>query len=118
MFLLVVLIVLLGGCEAKHLVYVHDMNLGIAVTPATEGGTSKLSLGFDRETFALVPRKGKAEDGADAMSLTAVSKVKSVGLKEIQFSHMIATGEAASTVIEDGDQLGKVVKNIFNGGEK
>ncbi|MHC4544327.1 MAG: hypothetical protein ACYTDW_06350 [Planctomycetota bacterium] len=117
--ILAFLTLVLGGCQEKHLIYVHDMNLGIVVTPLTSGGTSKLSVGFDRETFALAPRKteAKGKDGADAMSMTAISKVKAVGLEKIQFSHLIATGDAASMVIEDGDKLGKSVENVFNGGE-
>lgn len=117
--ILAFLTLVLGGCQENHLVYVHDMNLGIAVTPLTSGGTSKLSVGFDRETFALAPRKkeAKGKDGADAMSMAALSKVKAVGLDEIQFSHVIATGDAASTVIEDGNKLAEVIKNFFNGGE-
>lgn len=47
---------LLGGCQVTHLLYVNDTVLGIDVAASAEG-TGHLVFGYDRETFALVPRK-------------------------------------------------------------
>ena len=119
LLLLVLLPLSLGvgvtGCgEATHLVYVHSASLGVQVTPVVQpGGTAKFVIGYDRETFALIPRNGKAEDGADAMSLTAISQVKVDGLDEVQFGHLIATGAAASRVLTDPETITKSAKTIF-----
>lgn len=97
--------VLLGGCQATHLLYVTDTVLGIDVA-ASAGGTGHLIFGYDRETFALVPRKEDAQaadpnDRLDAMSLAAVSCVYVDGLQEVRFNHFVATGEPAKYVAED-----------------
>jgi len=47
---------LLGGCQATHLLYVSDTVLGIDVAASAEG-TGHMVFGYDRETFALVPRR-------------------------------------------------------------
>ena len=83
---------LLSGCmNAKHLVYVHGTTLGLDVAATTEG-TGRLVFGYDRDTFALIPRK---KDNEDAMSLAAVSCIYAKGLDDVQFNHLISTGEAA-----------------------
>lgn len=106
----------MSGCKANHLVYVNETDLGVVVTAsATEGGEAKLVVGYDRQTFALVPRK-KSDDSnkpTEAMSLTAVSRVYVKGLSEVRFGHAVATGKAASIVVTDGDRLAQTVEKVF-----
>lgn len=96
---------LLGGCQVTHLLYVNDTVLGIDVAASAEG-TGHLVFGYDRETFALVPRKEDAEETDpkhrfDAMSLAAVSCVYADGLEDVRFNHFIATGDSAGHVAKD-----------------
>jgi hypothetical protein len=108
--LLFVLIVLVTGCSNSHLVYVHEAIVGLSVTPANvESGTAKFSFGYDRETYALVPRTGPDED---AMSLTAVSRVYAEGVRKLQFGHVVATGKAAEAIATDPDALEKAKQNL------
>ena len=107
--------VAISGCTATHLVYAQNSVLGVDVSVGTEG-TEKLTFGFDRDTFTIVP---KAEDvGADgttretdAMSLASASYVHVDGLSTIEFNHFVATGHAAKQVaasrraIEDAEAL-------------
>ncbi len=101
----------LSGCHATHLVYVHNASLGIDVSASTEG-TGRLAFGYDRDTFALVPRKDDTADG-DAMSLAAVSCVYADGLNEVQFDHFIATGATAKNVAMDADGLQTIRQAIY-----
>ena len=108
--LLLVLFTLVCSCANSHMVYVHEAILGLSVTPANvESGTAKFSFGYDRETYALVPRTGLNED---AMSLSAVSRVYTKGLSKIQFGHVVATGNAAEAVAQDPDALEKAKQNL------
>lgn len=100
-----------SGCRATHLVYVHNASLGIDVSASAEG-TGRLAFGYDRDTFALVPRKDESAS-ADAMSLASVSCVYADGLNEVQFDHFIATGETAINVAMDDDGLQKIRKAIY-----
>ncbi|MDB5292745.1 MAG: hypothetical protein JWL69_3986 [Phycisphaerales bacterium] len=108
--LLALFLLPLSGCQ--HLLYVHDASLGINITASTSEGTGKLNLGYDSETFALVPRftprdgngqqvKAKSE----AMSLVSVSNVDSTGLTEVTFNHVIMTGRAAKAAATDTSGL-------------
>ncbi len=101
----------LSGCHATHLVYVHNASLGIDVSASTEG-TGRLAFGYDRDTFALVPRKDD-NTGADAMSLAAASCVYADGLNEVQFDHFIATGDTAKNVAMDADGLETIREAIY-----
>ncbi len=101
----------LSGCHATHLVYVHNASLGIDVSASAEG-TGKMAFGYDRDTFALVPRKDDNAN-ADAMSLAAVNCVYADGLNEVQFDHFVATGDAAKSVAKDPDGLQTIRKAIY-----
>ena len=105
----------LGGCQATHLVYVHDASLGIDVSASTEG-TGRIAFGYDRDTFALVPR-AVGQDTSDAMSLTAVSCVYADGLNKIEFDHFVSTGEAAKAVAADAEGLKKIRAAIYGKGD-
>jgi hypothetical protein len=107
--------VLLGGCGATHLLYVHNTVLGVDVSASTQG-TGHLTLGYDRDTYALVPRK-KEGDVYDAMTLTAVNCVFADGLEKVRFNHFIATGESAKQVAKDTEGLKKIREAIYGPGE-
>ena len=112
-----VCVLLLGGCNATHLVYVHSAIAGIELKPAGEG-TVRLVFGYDRETYALVPRKENASDAGDktaseAMSLTAISRVHVTGIESFKFGHVIATGSAAAKVAKNGAGLKDVADKVF-----
>jgi hypothetical protein len=102
-----------AGCTATHVAYVHNATLGVDLTLAAQG-TARFSLGYDRETFAIVPRK-RATKPAEAMTLTAFSKVAVRGLDDVHFSHVIATGEAAKSVAKDSQLLERIGAEYFQG---
>lgn len=109
---------LLAGCQ--HVVYVHDASLGVNVNLSTQSGTAKLSVGYDRETFAVVPRlspdaatSGAEHTEAEAMSLVSVSNVEAVGLEELTFNHAIATGEAAVKASQNTETLKAMRQAVF-----
>jgi hypothetical protein len=106
----------LAGCEATHLVYVHETNLGVVLTPVSTEGTSKFSLGFDRETYALIPQK--EGDNSEAMSLASVSRIKVKGLGELKFGHVVATGAGAVDIAKSAEILQLVQQRLFDEQEK
>jgi hypothetical protein len=112
----ILFVVVLGvsgaGCQ-QHLVYVHDANLGIAVGASPNTGNVRMSLGYDRQTFAYVPRRGDGAAADDAMSVTAVSRVSAKGLGEVKFGHVIATGTPAGKIADDTGKLKETVKKVF-----
>lgn len=101
---------LLTGCmNAKHLVYVHTTTLGIEVTASTETTSGRMVFGYDRDTFALVPRK---KDNEDAMSLAAVSCIYARGLNEVQFRHSVSTGNTAKAIAKNEMKLAGIMSDI------
>ena len=86
--------ILLCGCDATHLAYVHGTTLGMDVAVSTEG-TGRLVFGYDRDTYAIVPRKGK---GLDAMTLTSLGCIYASGLDDVSFNHFVASGTAAINI--------------------
>jgi hypothetical protein len=105
---------LLAGCGAKHLVYVQEASLGIDASISGEG-VSKLVLGFNRDVFALVP---KLEDGSEAMTLTAVSRVSATGLDDVDFEHVVACGTAAIVLAQDEEGLAMIRRAVFEEGDE
>ena len=105
------LALVLGGCTATHVVYVHDATLGINLTTSTEG-TAKFAFGFERETFGLVP---KFEDGenTDAMTVTAVSRVYAEDISKVEFGHVVATGACAKSLVQQPEELRKLAQRVF-----
>ncbi|WP_133111591.1 hypothetical protein [Candidatus Scalindua japonica] len=104
-----VLFISLVGCS-NHLVYVHEADLGLTISPVNpNSGTAKFSFGYDRDTYAIVPKRG---DNKDSMSLTAVSRVHSKGMQEVQFGHVVATGEAAKAIAENPYALETAKRNL------
>ncbi len=104
-------VVFLGGCQATHLVYVHDAMFGLDVAASTQG-TGRVSLGYDQNTFALVPRKNENQT-SDAMSLVAISCVYADGLSKVNFDHFVTTGKAATSVANDTAGLQKIRSALY-----
>lgn len=109
---------ILQGCNSTHVVYVHDATLGIAVQTAAEG-TGKIVVGFDRETFGLVPTFDRPQDEnnpavRDAMTVTAISRVHMNGLDNVEFGHVVATGTAAEQLATSPETLKTLADRVFN----
>lgn len=131
-----------ASCQASHLLYVHQATLGINVTPPGAEGTGSLVVGYDRETYSIVPRvtppavpaalesqPATTGDGVavgtptapegpkepDAMSLVALSRMYFVGLGTIDISHVIATGEPAAQVATSEAYLREAAAQVFRG---
>lgn len=102
-----------AGCGG-NLAYVHNAVIGVDVTGATDG-TARIAIGYDNETFAIVPRFDSVGDGkhGEAMTLVSVSNVDIDALDEIVFNHVIATGEAAVKAANDADGLRMMRKAVF-----
>lgn len=103
----------LYGCDATHLIYAHDTAVGVDVVVSTEG-TGRLVLGYDRDTFVVVPRKG---DNKDAMTLTSFGCIYIDGLNEIKYNHFVSTGDAAKKIAKSPSGL-KNINDAVNGGSK
>lgn len=103
---------LLTGCmNAKHLVYVHTATVGLEVAASTDAAPGRMVFGYDRDTFALVPRK---KDNDDAMSLAAVSCIYANGLTDVRFRHFVASGKAAINLVKIPETL-KEIKSGLHG---
>lgn len=100
----------LTGCRPTHLAYVHNAVLGVDLGASPNEGQVKLAVGYDRKTFAIVPRKG---DDQDAMSVTAASRVHVQGLSTNEFSHIVATGAPAVRLAEEPQNLGTLVDQLL-----
>ncbi len=100
----------LYGCPAKHLVYAHDTSIGIDVAASTEG-TGRLMFGYDRDTFAIVPRKGDGE----AMTLVSFGCVYAKGLSKVNFNHFVASGKAAKKIAQSEAGLTNINNALYGG---
>lgn len=105
-------VLLLSGCQATHLAYVSETSIGIDVALSTES-TGRVVFGYDRNNFALVPRKG---DGQDAMSLVSTSCLFAEGINEVSFNHFVASGIAATKVAKDEEALQLINAAMFGKG--
>jgi hypothetical protein len=115
---------LLAGCQATHLAYVYEANIGLDVA-YSQNGNPKVVFGYDRGTFALVPQRqdtvapcpGESAppgDKGELMTLTAVSLVNVDGLDDVTIDHFVATGDAALRVSKDSAGLKQIRKSIFS----
>ena len=105
---------LLCGCTANHLVYVHDTSIGIDVTASTEG-TGRLMFGYDRDTYAIVPRK---KGDGDAMTLVSMSCVYAKGISKVNFNHFVSSGKAAKNIAKSKKGLTAINNALYGGGEE
>lgn len=108
---------LISGCGSTHLLYVHDLNVGINVSGGTDS-LANVTFGYDRRNYAIVPKKG---DKGDAMSLAGTSCVYSNGLQKLEFNHFISTGKTAEHVAklmaDDSTEMARL-RTLVQGGEK
>lgn len=105
---------LLGGCEATHLVYVHETSLGLDIAVSTEG-TGRLVMGYDRDTYSIVPRKG---EGEDAMTLASLGCIYAKGLDDVHFKHFVSSGNAAINLTKSSGNVLKQINQAIQGGGK
>lgn len=100
---------LLGGCSSNHLVYVQESSLGLNVAVGTEG-SQKLSLGYDRDVYAIVPKKSNTED---AMALFSINKVEVEGLDDMRVSEFVAAGDPAVKLATDSNAVGQLRNKVY-----
>ena len=105
---------LICGCTATHLIYVHETSIGIDVAASTEG-TGRLMFGYDRGTYSIVPRKGEDQD---AMSLVSFNCVYAKGLGNVKINHFVSSGTIAKKVAISQDSLKNINTAIFGGDDK
>lgn len=110
--------ILLSGCAANHLVYVHNAVLGIDLSVSAES-TTRFTVGYDRETVAIVPKKAKNKD---AMTLVSVDCVYGKAMDEVRFNHFVATGtpakRLAAEAVKDDAKLTAIRDAIYGGTDK
>lgn len=110
---------LFSGCQATHLAYIHATTMGLEVAGSTQGN-GRFVLGYDRDTYALIPRIVNDNNAqsklSDAMSLAAVSCIHAKGLDDVQFRHFVSTGIAAVNVVQDSITLAQIKESIQGGG--
>ena len=103
------LVMLLAGCQANHLVYVQETSFGLTIAASTEG-SNKMSLGYDRDIYAIVPKKTVE---TDAISLFSVNKVKVTGLDDMEVSEFVASGDAAEELAKSANSIDKLREKVY-----
>jgi len=71
-----------------------------------------MSLGYDRNVYAIVPKKNAK--GGDAMSLFAVNKVEVKSINDITVEEFVASGDPATNMAGQ-DQAIKQLRNKIYG---
>ncbi len=104
------LLTLLSGCTTQHLVYVQESTLGLSFAVSAEG-MEKISLGYDRDVYAIVPKKNKT---GDAMSLFSINNVEITGMDDMHISEFVAAGQPATELANDPDTIAKLRKKIYS----
>tara|TARA_B100000614_G_scaffold262547_1_gene296757 strand:- start:2757 stop:3119 length:363 start_codon:yes stop_codon:yes gene_type:complete len=97
------------GCTASHMVYVQEASLGLNLGLGTEG-VQKFSLGYDRDIYAVVPKKGKNQD---AMSMLSINKAEIQGLNQITVSEFVAGGDPAEKLAKKPEQISELRNKIY-----
>ena len=110
---LVCLCFIITGCS-NHLIYVQETSLGVNLGLGLEG-TEKLTIGYDRDVYAIVPRN---DETGDAMALLSINKASIQGLNEIKVSEFVAGGEPAEALAKDGDAVAKLREKIYGGDDQ
>jgi hypothetical protein len=83
------------------------MGLNVALSA---DGMQKMSLGYDRDVMAVIPKKS---DGEDAMALFSVNNVKVNGLDNMDIAQFVATGEPAKKLAADQEAVSKIRTKIY-----
>ncbi len=103
------LVLAIGGCSSTHLIYVQETSMGLNVALSADG-MQKMSLGYDRDIHAVIPKKS---DDSDAMALFSVNKVDISGLDNMEVSEFVATGEPAIKLASDKDAVSKIRNKVY-----
>lgn len=101
----------LTGCAASHLVYVQETSLGVSVSAGGEG-SQKISIGYDRDVGAVVPKKG---DKSDAMALLSINETTISGINNICTSQFVASGAPAITLATNEDAVTTLRDKFYAG---
>ena len=109
----VLLLSAFAGCDVSHVAYVYDTTAGVDLKAAPSSqGSIRLSIGYDRQVFAVVPRVNGSTDG-DAMSVTSASRVVLNGISTDQFGHLVATGSPAVALATKPEDLAQIATMFF-----
>ena len=101
------------SCTSNHLVYVQEASLGLNIGLGTEG-TQKFSLGYDRDVYAIVPKKGEHQD---AMSLLSINRAEIEAIDNITVSEFVAGGKPAEKLANQPDAVNKLRRKIYGPAE-
>lgn len=104
------LIVTLSVAACSQLTYVHEGSLGVDFHASPSDGNARFAVGYDRSTYALVP---KLKDKTDAMTMGGFSRVHVEGIDNIRFSHAVATGNAAEQLANNPEAVRQLVRKIL-----
>lgn len=106
--------VLLSGCTTPtHLLFHQTAIIGADVSANAASGQVSVSLGYDRNTTALVPKTATYETEAavagespnEAMASVSASKVTIKGVGEYEVNEQFATGRAAVNLAQHPDDV-------------
>lgn len=118
----------LAGCEATHVLYVHDTVFGLDLAPVAED-SARFTFGFDRQVFSIVPcfeevtpgppgadgsAAGKPTRSLEAASVAAFSRVVADGISDVTFHHLVATGAPAQDIAIDPVLLKQLRESIVD----
>ncbi len=105
------------GCQATHILYAHETNLGVDFGISPDETSGELIIGYDRDTYALIPKKNNSSS-QEAMGLASVSCVDIEGLNKFHFNQFIATGKTANEISKDQQAMKQIQGAIYGGGKK
>jgi hypothetical protein len=93
----------------SRLVYVQETSFGLSVAVSAEG-VQKVSLVYDRDIYAIVP---KIADDNEAMALFSINSVNIEGLDKMHVAEFVAAGAPAVTLAEDPNAVSKLRAKIY-----
>ena len=109
------LFVLTSCTTPSHLLFHQTAVIGADISANTTSGQLNISLGYDRQTTALVPKTEVNEnemDGAvspddrnEAMAAVSASEVTIKGIGEYEVNEQFATGKAAVNLARNADAV-------------
>lgn len=118
LFVLAVLVWLTGCSTPSHIVFQQAAVVGADVAADTTSGQAHVSLGYDRQTNAMIPKtktyvtQRNLENGVrveqeenEAMSALSASRVRIKWFGAHEVNEQFATGEAAVNIAADPDAV-------------
>lgn len=115
--ILLLLFFCLHGC-GHDLIYNHSTALGIDVGVRPDETSGHIMIGYDRDTYALVPKKSGTGAVDEAMSLASVSCLDIEGLTEFHYNQFIATGTSAAAIAKSDEAVGQIKQALFGSDKK